>query len=463
MSAISNHGIRAVTTAVCLLGLGAIFAASTGCHGLPSAGVGPNAYEGSGGYDDADGDGWLMNGLLGRNAGSDSNADKTAGESAGQTGVHHASAIEPLPAIDGSKAAKDAVAGATVLSSTLSEEERERKEKASPSGLSLEDLDPQNAYKKLLVSTGFGPDKQTAEKLFAEGEELLRKKEYKQAAGKFKSAAARWPDSALEEDAMFFQAESQFFSDQYAKAQDTLDNLTKKYENSRYLDKIVLRLFSIGQYWEKMHQASPHWPVTPNVTDSSRPFFDTWGNAIKAYESVNMNDPTGPLADDSIMAIANAYFSQGSYEDAAYYYDRLRKEYPKSPHIIKAHMLDMKSKEMVYQGPMYDAKALEDAGEIAETVITQFGRELGEGRKKVVEGRNKIDAKMAQRDWEMAKYFETKKKYGGAKYYYRQIIKGFPNTEIARAAEKRLAEIKDFPDTPPNRFKWLTNLFPDGR
>ena len=463
MSAISNYGIRAALAAACLLGLGVIFVATTGCHGLPSAHVGPNAYEGSGGYDDADGDGWLMNSLLGRNAGSDSAADKTVGRAAAQTGVRHASAVETLPPVDGSKTAIDAAAGATVLSSTLNEEEREKKEKEGPSGFSLKDMDPKNAYKKLLVTTGFGPDKQIAEKLFAEGDELYRKKEYKQAADKFKSAAARWPDSALQEDAMFFQAESQFFNDQYAKAQDTLDNLTKKYENSRYLDKIVLRQFHIGQYWEKMHQASPHWPVTPNVTDSSRPLFDTWGNAIKAYESVAMNDPTGPLADDSIMAIANAYFKQGRYEDAAYYYDRLRKEYPKSTHIVDAHMLGMKSKEMVYQGPMYDAKALEEAGEIAEALRTQFGRELGEELKKVIEAHNKIDAKMAERDWEMAKFYETKKKYGGAKYYYRHIIKGFPNTEISRAAEKRMGEIKDFPDTPPDKFKWLNDLFPDGR
>ena len=450
MSALSINGIKTAAIVVCWLVIGAIMFASTGCNTLKSAHVGGEPYRGSGGYDDADGDGWLQKGLFGKNEEPDS-------------GVRHASAIEPLPAVDAEKAAKDAAAGTTVLSSTLSEEEREKKEKEGPSGFSLEDLDPQNAYKKLLVATGFGPDKKVAEKLFAEADALYRQKEYDKAAGKFKSAAARWPDSVLEEDAMFFQAESHFFNDEYAKAQDTLENLTKKYENSRYLDKIVLRLYDIGKYWEKRHTADPHWPVTPNVTDSSRPLFDTWGNAIKAYETVAMIDPTGPLADDSIMAIAGAYFSQGRYEDAAFYYDRLRKEYPKSPHIVKAHMLDMKSKEIVYQGAMYDAKALEDAAEIADVAITQFGRQLGDQRDEVIKVRNKIDAKMAQRDWEMAKYYETKKLYGGARYYYRQIIKGYPNTEIARAAEKRLAEIKDLPDRPANRFKWLTGLFPERR
>lgn len=464
MSAICNRVISAAATAACAFVLGALLVAATGCNGLPGAHQGASPYRGSGGYDDADGDGWLMKGLFG---GKDKTAD--AGGTAAATtdsGVRQASATETLPAVNDSQAAKDtaAAAGGTVLSSTLSkeeEEERERLEKEGPKGLSLEDLDPKNAYKKLLVATGFGPNKQIADQYYAEAEALYKEKKYKEAADKFKSAAGRWPDSTLEEDAMFYQAESYFFNDQYSKSQDTLDNLIKKYDNSRYLDKIVLRQYSIGQYWEKMSLYDPHWPVTPNVTDKSRPLFDTWGNAIKAYEGVFMNDPTGPLADDSMMAVANAYFHQGRYADAAYYYDRLRKEYPKSPHIVKAHLLDMKSKELVYQGPMYDSKSLEEAAEIADTAITQFGRELGEEHKTVVEARNKIDAKMAERDWEMAQFYETKKRYAGAKYYYRQIVKGFPNTEIARAAEKRLAEIKDYPDSPPDRFKWITGLLPE--
>ena len=457
MSVMYSHGIRTVLTAVCLIGITSAF---PGCAWVPPAPAQNPTDSSSNSYGSDDGEGWLFNHLMGREKAPGHVAEAPAADS----GVRHASAIEPLPAVDDAKAAKEAAAaaGGAVLSSTLTEEEREQKEKEGSSGWSLEDLDPQNAYKKMLVATGLGPNKQIAQELFAQGDELLRKKEYKQAAAKFKSAAARWPDSVLEEDAMFYQAESYFFNDQYSKAHDTLSNLMKKHENSRYLDKVVLRQFSIGQYWEQMHQAAPHWPITPNFTDSSKPLFDTLGNAINAYDSVAMNDPTGPLADDSIMAMGNMFFNQGRYEDAAYYYDRIRKEHPKSPHLIKALLLGMKSKEMVYQGPLYDSAALEDAGEIAEKAISQFGRELGDQRIKVVEARNKIDAKMSQRDWEMAKFYETKKQYGGARFYYRQIIKGYPNTEIARAARRRLEEIKEFPASPPNRFKWLTNLFPEG-
>ncbi len=68
----------------------------------------------------------------------------------------------------------------------------------------------------------------------------------------------------------------------------------------------------------------------PNVTDKSKPLFDTFGYAIQAYERIRLNDPRGPLADASLMALGNAYFRHGHYEEAAYNYDLLRKEYPNS-------------------------------------------------------------------------------------------------------------------------------------
>src|SRR5690606_2399530 len=57
---------------------------------------------------------------------------------------------------------------------------------------------------------GLGPNQQLAQQAFTEGEDLFRKQQYKQAAKKFDECIDRWPDSELEQDAMFYLAESQF-------------------------------------------------------------------------------------------------------------------------------------------------------------------------------------------------------------------------------------------------------------
>ncbi len=80
-------------------------------------------------------------------------------------------------------------------------------------GFQLDDLAPENLIKKAKVMTGYGPNEQIARTLMKEGELLFAEKKYSEAAKRFKGAASRWPDSAIEESAMFSEGECYFFSD----------------------------------------------------------------------------------------------------------------------------------------------------------------------------------------------------------------------------------------------------------
>jgi len=327
------------------------------------------------------------------------------------------------------------------------------------SGFDWSDLSPTKVYNDAKSAVGYGPDEAKAQALLKEGEALFAKKEYDEAASKFKAAGKRWPDSPLQEDAMFMTGESFFFADDYAKAQSSYESLLKKYDNSRHLDTTVKRVFQIGQYWEDMFRKEAHWPVTPNVMDSTQPTFDTFGHALKSYEIVRLNDPTGPLADDSLMATANAYFAKGRFEDAAFHYDVLRNEYPNSQHQAQAHVLAVQSKLQVYQGANYDDTPLSEADEIADQALTQFRGQLGDEATRIAEARNRIVVQQAERQWEMAQYYETKNYFGAARMYYNTILEKYPRTPYAQEARERLAQIQSEPDVPPNRYKWLTDWF----
>lgn len=324
-----------------------------------------------------------------------------------------------------------------------------------------DDLAPENIFKSLKNTVGLGPDEKIARKAFQEGEQLFAAKKYREAAEKFKTAAARWPDSLLEEDAMFMLGESYFFSDQYAKAHDTYGELLKKYDNSRYLDTVVKREFAIGRYWEQSDAKNRVWPFVPNLTDRTRPWFDTFGHSIDAYQRVQLHDPTGPLADDAWMAAGNAYFVRGKYEDAAWQYDRIRRDFAQSKHQKEAHLLGLKSKQLVYDGADYDGTPLADADEIARQTLTQFGRELGKEKEHVLKASKEIAENKALRDYAMGEYYEKKFYYGAARYYYQSVIRDYPLTQTAARAKQRYEAIRDKPDVPKNHFQWLTRLLGD--
>jgi outer membrane protein assembly factor BamD (BamD/ComL family) len=249
--------------------------------------------------------------------------------------------------------------------------------------------------------TGTAPNKAIALQAKQDGETLFRQKKYDEAAAKFKTAGKRWPDSDLQEDALFMEAESYFFADRYSDACDTYVNLMKKFENSRYLDKIVPRQFAIARYWEQHDRVDHHYVVTPNFTDKTRPYFDTRGNALAAYETVHLNDPTGPLADDSLMAKANSHFLNNEFEDADTYYTMLRESYPQSEHQASAHLLNLRSKMRKYQGPNYDGKPLSESKELIQQISTQFPGELTEEKTKLHEAERAIRAQLAQRDFDL--------------------------------------------------------------
>jgi len=458
----SAHGWRVIVAAAWLMGL------VQGCRVPPVPGNAPPytaRAEESGQYDRYDG--WLFNGLTGRKPADAQQATQPslpqnapqgslpppAQDPAG--GVRPASATEPLPPVDGRLAQGTLVppAGAPDPKPPKSESD----------GFDWSDLYPSTVYKNFKAAIGLGPDEKIAREAYKQGEELYRQKKYDEAAARFKTSAERWPDSPLEEDSLFMLGECYFFADQCSKALDTYGKLLKKHEYSRYLDKVVAREFAIGRYWEQMDNHEPHWPITANFVDRTRPLFDTWGHAIKAYENVRLNDPTGPLADDAVMATANAHFLKGRYEDAAFNYDLLRKEYPKSEHQVQAHVLGMKSKLLMYQGPLYDGKPLEEAGQIADQALTQFPDRLGPDRDRMVQAKNRSVEQLAERDWALGQYYDRRRYYGAARYYYQAVVKNHPQTQFARMAQARFEEIKDKPANPPDYFEWINNVLPSKR
>ena len=264
-----------------------------------------------------------------------------------------------------------------------------------------------NIKKTWKKMTGRAPNEAIARQAYAEGDALFQAGKYAEAAEKYKIAADRWPESTLEEDAMYMMAESYFFSDQYYRSSETFGKLLKQYENSRHLDKVVVRDFAIARYWEK--EADKHMAYLPNFTDKTMPYFDPLGNGIAVYESIRLNDPTGPLADDATFATANAYFLDRRYEDADYHYELIRKEYPHSEFQVQAHLLGLRAKLRTYQGAEYDDKSLGDSEKLIDSTLRQFGAEIPDERERLVRAQRAIRAQKAEREWNNGEYYYHRK------------------------------------------------------
>ena len=234
-----------------------------------------------------------------------------------------------------------------------------------------------------------------------------------------------------------------------------------KYPSTRHLDKLIDHEWKIAQFWEKKDDYSPHYSLTPNALDNTRPWFDTMGHAIKTYDNIRMNDPTGPRADDAIMAEAGIYFRRGQFEDADYNYTLLRREYPRSKHQFEAHLLGLQSKLRKYQGSDYDGTPLEEAQVLVKQLRTNFSGQLSaEERERLKTVSAQLNLELAERDMKMAKYYDGIKEYGAAKDYYAIVIKKYPDSELAKEARDRATAIGGLPDEPSKPLAPVVKLFP---
>jgi len=300
-----------------------------------------------------------------------------------------------------------------------------------------------------------------AKAAFEAGELAFREKKYTEAEAHYSEAASLWPNSPLQEDALFKRAECLFFADSYPAAFEAYETLLTKYKRSRHLENAVAREFAIGRYWFGMHDYNPHALLQPNLTDKTRPRLDTLGSALKAMEKVRLNDPTGPLADDSLMATATSYFTRERFPEADYHFTLLRREYPKSEHQYQAHVLGVQAKLRIYQGPGYDGTPLKGAQDLIDQTLTQFRQITAEERQRLVDLKEKIVTARAERDWHSAQYYEAKGYNQAARYYYNQMLKDYPNSQVAQLVSKRLSEIQDLPAEPEPRLTWVSAVIPE--
>ena len=339
--------------------------------------------------------------------------------------------------------------------------------------LVLEDLAP-GQIATTLATRGKKNDEEKANVAFKKGNELYHQalakmdanptgnshqRMFVDAANKFRVAAANWYNSALEQDALFFEGESFFFADHYVQSNRAFESLIARYSGTRYLDKAESRRFAIAQYWLDKSRESNRWVPNIALNDPSRPAINMKTEARRILHRIRVDDPTGKLSDDATMALANAYFEDAEYYDAASTYEDLRTNYPASKHAFHATLFELKSRIQSYYGDSYDAEPLEKADELLKTLVNHFPEQSKEEEEYLRVEAGAVRNLMAQREFSLGQYYEKRGENRAAQMLYERVAKDFDDTNYADQIETRLAELKGKPAEPGQPVPWLVEAF----
>lgn len=294
--------------------------------------------------------------------------------------------------------------------------------------------------------------------------------EFRDAEKQFKSIAKRYKHSPVREEAMFLKAEAQFAQEKYSWAQDSYDDLMNEYPSTRHMDAATHKMYTIARTWlgfpepvatsdiQLVNAETPRLtpppapsgnasrfdptrkvPILPNFHDRRRPIFDTNGRALEALKSVWLKDPTGPLADDALMLAASHHLRNKDYIEADHHYTMLREQYPKSPHLETAFVLNGFVKHVSYQGAAYDGKNLEESEAIKRATLNLFPD--NEARERIEGELAQIEEAKADREWEMVRYYQRRRLPKAVAMHCHVILDKYPRTERARGARELLRSL----------------------
>jgi TolA-binding protein len=294
---------------------------------------------------------------------------------------------------------------------------------------------------------------------------LYDEEKYSEALASFKALVKKYKDKPIEEESQFMVAECHFQMNRYPAAQDAYAELLKKFPSTRHLDPTTRRLFTIARHWLKSPKPASEVelaqftkegaqdpsikaadaevplqiPLIPNLTDPSRPVFDTEGRALEALRQIWINDPSGPLADDALMLTATHHLRKKDFREADRYFSNIRQQYATSEHASSAYVLGSYASQMSYQGPNYDGRQLEEAKKLTQSAVRLF-EDLPQ-RDKLVEDLKRLDTQSAERDWQRVEYHMKRREKDAAAVYCECIISAYPDSPFAEKARDVLDQL----------------------
>jgi outer membrane assembly lipoprotein YfiO len=175
------------------------------------------------------------------------------------------------------------------------------------------------------------------------------------------------------------------------------------------------------------------------------PSVDVRGHAFAALEHVRHHDPTGPLADDATLLLADAYFQAQDFETSSMYYDQFLSDFPKSDMFREAQEKAILSKVNSYIGPEYDSQSLEKARELIQQTLANYPDRPREEQKKLYRMLDLITDQEAERAYMVADYYKRTGKAMAAEFYFGKVIQKFPNSAWAEKSREMMVEVAKMP------------------
>lgn len=263
--------------------------------------------------------------------------------------------------------------------------------------------------------------------------QAFEKKDYSVALKAARRTANVWPFSDYAPEAQYLIGRCHEEKEQDEAAFKAYQKLVERYPKIPNYDEVILRQMAIANRF-----LAGQWFKAFNYI----PFFPSMDKTIKLYEQVLKNGPYSEVAPLAQINIGKAHEKKfvADYPEAARAYEKAADKYADRKEGIDA----------LYEvGESYykqAAKAEYDQSIAAQSIatFTDF-MTLHPADKRVPTAQKRIDAlktEQARGSFEIARFYEKRRKWDGALIYYNEVRNKDPNSSYADEARRRIDDIQ---------------------
>jgi len=268
---------------------------------------------------------------------------------------------------------------------------------------------------------------QPLEGVVGQAQELVRARKYRQAERilkkYLKETGPGEPDRA---QAMLLYADAAFMRSEYGEADKRYNKIISEFPNTREYAISIRRELEIAKVWLAGKRKR-----TLGVF-----FLKAYDEAIDILSKIEQLAGGYRIAEVALWTKADYYYQSGQFELAEIAFRRLAKDY-KSPRYHKIALNRASASALAsFPGIYFDDTPLLDATQLYNEYLNEFPNEAK--REDIPVILDQIKSKRAQKEFEIGRFYRRTRQPVSAAYYFRYVIRAFPDTLWAERAKTEL-------------------------
>jgi len=169
-------------------------------------------------------------------------------------------------------------------------------------------------------------------------------------------------------------------------------------------------------------------------------FLSAYEEGIKMMRSLAERAPSGPMAQDAILAVAGYYAKAGQFNEAQQEYAFLIRNFPTSPYVEGAEFDVAYCLFLSNEGPAYDRVPLAEARDTVKFYLNKYPN--GKFRKEAEALALLVRDRLAQKEYLVADLYRRRGRPKAATMYLKGLVADYPDAPQAAQARLALQELQ---------------------